>query len=215
MRTAPTRATNDRPLAWQLLATLLMAAGLLAIPAPVAAESQKDSHRIHSISPAVHGLMIQPSRPGTTPRLGPPAKEPKSAAHPAPTNKQLRRLPQSRIQATRREAALARRLMLARLPAPARPQKPRLFESWQIRSIDGDTFAVGAERFRIRGLNAPEVTEVGGFGATQRLDFLLHQGPVLVIPYGLDAYGRTLAEVYVNNRNVAEVMKEEGHDKQR
>jgi endonuclease YncB( thermonuclease family) len=83
----------------------------------------------------------------------------------------------------------------------------------EIRLIDGDTFAVGAERFRIRGINAPETTEAGGFDATQRLDLLLHEGPVLVIPYGQDTYGRTLAEVYVNNRNVAEVMKEEGHNK--
>ncbi len=152
---------------------------------------------------------------GTTPRLGPPVKEPKPAGRRDPTNRQLRRLPQSRVPATGREAALARRLMLARLPAPARPQKPRLLEGSQIRSIDGDTFAVGAERFRIRGLDAPETTEAGGFGASQRLDLLLREGPVLVIPYGQDTYGRTLAEVYVNNRNIADVMKEEGHDKQR
>lgn len=213
MRTTQTLALNDRPLAWQLLATLLMAGALLAIPTPVAAESKQDLHRLHSVSPAVHGLMAQPRHMGAELRFVPPAKDQKPTGRREPTNKQLARLPRTRVQATRREAALARRLMIARLPAPDRPQKPRQFESWQIRSIDGDTFAVGTERFRIRGLNAPEVTEIGGFDASQRLDFLLHQGPVLVIPYGQDAYGRTLAEVYVNNRNVADVMKEEGHDK--
>jgi endonuclease YncB( thermonuclease family) len=137
----------------------------------------------------------------------------KVASPPNLTRKQLKGLPKRNLQAARQEAAFARRVLAARQPAPDRPQKPRLLEGWQIRSIDGDTFAVGTERYRIRGINAPETTETGGFSASQRLDLLLHGGPVLVIPYGQDTYGRTLAEVYVNNRNVADVMKEEGHDK--
>lgn len=215
MRTVPTRSMNDPTLTRRCPAALLMAAALLVIPTPVAAASRTESPGLHTVSPAVHGLLARPRHPDATPRLGPPGKETKPVGRRDPTNRQLRRLPQSRTPGTRREAMLARRLLLARLPVPARPQKPRLFDSWQIRAIDGDTFAIGTERFRIRGLNAPERTEAGGFGAAQRLDFLLHQGPVLVIPYGSDAYGRTLAEVYVNNRNLADVMREEGYDTRR
>jgi hypothetical protein len=54
-----------------------------------------------------------------------------------------------------------------------------------------------------------------GFDATQRLDLLLREGPVLVVPQTLDVYGRIVADVFVNNQNVAEVLKEEGYAKQK
>ena len=212
MRTAETVSIGEQYF-WQALAAAVVAGLLLAIPTPVAAETRKESHALHPVSPAIHGLMAQ-SRITETSRPAPPAKDRKPARL-DPVRKQLKGLPKHNLQAARQQAAFARRVLSARLPAPDRPQKPRLLQDGQIRLIDGDTFAVGNERFRIRGINAPETTEAGGFDATQRLDLLLHEGPVLVIPYGQDTYGRTLAEVYVNNRNVAEVMKEEGHDKQR
>lgn len=212
MRTATTLSTIEHPPIRQALTALALAGALLAIPTPVAAKGEKESHTLHPVSPAIHGLMATPRPAGHAPRLTPPAKDQKLDRQDS-LNRQLKKLPRNNSQAARQQAAFARRMLASRLPAPDRPQKPRLVEGWQIRSIDGDTFAVGAERFRIRGINAPETTEAGGFSASQRLDLLLREGPVLVIPYGQDTYGRTLAEVYVNNRNVADVMKEEGHDK--
>lgn len=197
----------------QALAAAVVTGLLLAIPTPVAADSKKDVHQLHPVSPAIHGLMAGPRITEQAPRLAQPAKNNVRVPRTTPLRKQLKGLPQHNIQAARQQAAFARRMLTARLPAPDRPQKPRLLQQGEIRLIDGDTFAVGTERFRIRGINAPEATEAGGFSASQRLDLLLREGPVLVIPYGQDTYGRTLAEVYVNNRNVAEVMKEEGHDK--
>jgi hypothetical protein len=214
MRAAETVSVSEQYFR-QALAAAVVAGLLLAIPTLVAAANgKKESHALHPVSPAIHGLMATARPAGHVPRLAPPAKDLKPA-RPDPVRKQLKGLPKHNIQAARQEAAFARRVLSARLTASDRPQKPRLLDGSQIRSIDGDTFAVGAERFRVRGINAPETTEAGGFGATQRLDLLLREGPVLVIPYGQDTYGRTLAEVYVNNRNVADVMKEEGHDKQR
>ena len=212
MKTATALYTTGHPLAWQALAALILTGALLVIPTPVAASGKKESHALHPVSPAIHGLMAAPPPAGFAPRLAPPAKDHKPARQDS-LNRQLKKLPRQKLQAARQQAAFARHVLASRLPAPDRPQKPRLLEGWQIRSIDGDTFAVGSERFRIRGINAPETTEAGGFSASQRLDLLLHGGPVLVIPYGQDTYGRTLAEVYVNNRNIADVMKEEGHDK--
>lgn len=213
MQTAETLSIGEQYV-WQALAAALVAGLLLAIPTPVAAEARKESHELHSVSPAMHSLMTQ-SRITEASRLAPLATAQKRITRTTPLRKQLKGLPQHTLQAVRQQAAFARRVLSARSPLPDRPQKPRLLQDGQIRLIDGDTFAVGTERFRIRGINAPETTEAGGFSATQRLDLLLHEGPVLVIPYGQDTYGRTLAEVYVNNRNVAEVMKEEGHDKPR
>jgi hypothetical protein len=213
MRRIDPLSAIDHSLIWQALAVLLMAGALLAIPTSVAAEARKEPHALHPVSPAIQGLLIHPRPAGQVSRLAPPAKNRKPAPHLNPLRKQLKGLPKHNLQAARQQAAFTRRMLAARQPAPDRPQKPRVLEGWQIRSIDGDTFAVGNERIRIRGINAPETTESGGFSASQRLDLLLNGGPVLVIPYGQDPYGRTLAEVYVNNRNVAEVMKEEGYDK--
>jgi endonuclease YncB( thermonuclease family) len=203
--------TSKRAPAWSVLLGVLMGGASLVIPAPLAAEAQKAPHPLYPVSPALYDLMAQPRSTGPLPKPTPHTTDRLSAPQ-RPTHFHIHRPSQHPAQA-RREAALARRWIIARILHDDRPQKPRVFESWQIRTIDGDTFAVGSERFRLRGLDAPETTEVGGFGAAQRLDLLLHEGPVLVIPYGQDSYGRTLAEVYVNNRNVADLLKEEGYGK--
>ena len=73
----------------------------------------------------------------------------------------------------------------------------------------------GADRIRIKGIDTPEVSESGGFEASQRLDLLLREGPVMVIPQALDVYGRVVADVYVNNQNVADTLTQEGYAKPR
>ncbi len=79
-----------------------------------------------------------------------------------------------------------------------------------VRAIDGDTLRYGHDRIRIRGYNAPERSEAGGLEATLRLQQLLHEGEISIVPHGHDVYGRTLADVFVNGQNVAEVMMKEG-----
>jgi endonuclease YncB( thermonuclease family) len=39
----------------------------------------------------------------------------------------------------------------------------------------------------------------------------LHEGTIKIVPHGRDVYGRTLADVFVNGQNVAEVMTTEGY----
>lgn len=82
-----------------------------------------------------------------------------------------------------------------------------------IDTIDGDTLRVGPDRVRLRGINTPELGEPGGEAARERLAELLQQGPIRIVPYGQDVYGRTIADVFVNGRNVAEVLRQEGHAK--
>ncbi|MCE3225152.1 MAG: exported protein of unknown function, putative nuclease [Nitrospira sp.] len=86
----------------------------------------------------------------------------------------------------------------------------RTLEPWQVRTIDGDTIRYGTDRIRIRGYNAPELSEPGGRDAALRLEQLLREGTINIIPHGHDVYGRTLADVFVNGENVAEVMTGEG-----
>ncbi|MEK7763517.1 MAG: thermonuclease family protein, partial [Nitrospirota bacterium] len=82
-----------------------------------------------------------------------------------------------------------------------------------IHTIDGDTLRMGSERIRLRGIDTPELNEPRGPEARQRLEQLLKEGPIRIVPHGQDIYGRTVADVFVDGRNVAEVLKQEGFAK--
>ena len=86
----------------------------------------------------------------------------------------------------------------------------RSVEPWQVRTVDGDTIRYGTDRIRIRGYNAPELSEPGGRDAALRLEQLMQEGTIDIVPHGHDVYGRTLADVFVNGQNVAEMMTGEG-----
>jgi endonuclease YncB( thermonuclease family) len=44
---------------------------------------------------------------------------------------------------------------------------------------------------------------------------VLASGPITVVPRREDIYGRTVADVYVGGRNVADVLRADGFDKPR
>ena len=80
-----------------------------------------------------------------------------------------------------------------------------------MQAVDGDTIRYGLKRIRLRGYNAPELSEPGGVEAAQRLAQLLKEGPIRLVPHGQDVYARTVADVFVNEQNVAEIMVAEGY----
>lgn len=82
-----------------------------------------------------------------------------------------------------------------------------------VRVHDGDTFYAGTETIRLRGIDTPELGQPQSRAATNRLAALLHEGPVTIIPRAEDVYGRTVADVYVRDRNVADVLRSEGFQK--
>ncbi|MCP9472750.1 MAG: thermonuclease family protein [Nitrospira sp.] len=90
-----------------------------------------------------------------------------------------------------------------------------LINAHQITVIDGDTIRIGAERIRLRGIDAPELSEPNGWAATQRLKDLLGTGSIQLMPRGRDVYDRVVADVFVNGQNVAESLKREGWAKSR
>jgi endonuclease YncB( thermonuclease family) len=79
---------------------------------------------------------------------------------------------------------------------------------------DGDTFRIGAERVRVLGMDAPEIGGGAKCEAEQRaalrardyLEAALQGDDLYIERDGFDVYGRTLARVYVNGRDIAPVM---------
>lgn len=199
--------------AWLRISLICLAAGLLlAVPTPLDAGGAPGQQKPDK-KPGPH--VAQPSPQRCICKVKAPRRLRASAG-----SHRLRKAPSLTGESPAwnrraREAALLRRIMLAQLPLLMPEPRPRHLDEWRIRLIDGNTFAYGAERIRIKGIDTPEASETGGFEASQRLDLLLREGPVTIIPQALDKYGRTLADVFVNDQNVAELLKDEGYAKPR
>ncbi|MEM8774929.1 MAG: thermonuclease family protein [Pseudomonadota bacterium] len=86
---------------------------------------------------------------------------------------------------------------------------------------DGDTVELrcGSESVtaRLQGFDAPETKTPGcaaeaelGRQATERLRMLVLQGPLTLDAVGEDKYGRLLAQMTVRDRDVADILIEDG-----
>jgi micrococcal nuclease len=89
----------------------------------------------------------------------------------------------------------------------------RLLSDLQIHAVDGDTIRVGSQRVRLRGIDTPEMSEFEGPAAKQRLEQLLRSGSIRIVPRGRDVYNRLVADVFLNEQNVAEILRREGFSK--
>ncbi len=85
--------------------------------------------------------------------------------------------------------------------------------------IDGDTLAIGDERYRLLGFDTPETFNAQcddelalGQKATRRLKALIGQGDTLVLEVSLkrDRYQRKLARALIADQDVADIMISEG-----
>ena len=99
--------------------------------------------------------------------------------------------------------------------APTRTPRRQTVAPGLIHVHDGDTFYVGAETIRLRGIDTPELGQPRATDAMRRLIVLLHAGPVTIVPRAEDVYGRTVADVYVGGLDVAQVLRAEGYAKPR
>lgn len=190
---------------FQRAAFILSLASLTVLAVPITTEGKG-----HRATRPTSSKASQPSpRTRTAVRPAQPVKA--QATHRAT----IRRNPLLQPHTAHQKPVLVRRRAPSRYPFLLGQPRPRVLDLWRIHVIDGDTFSYGADRIRIRGIDTPEVSETGGFEASQRLALLLQEGPVTIIPEGQDKYGRLLADVYVNDRNVAEVLRAEGYAKSR
>ena len=98
---------------------------------------------------------------------------------------------------------------------PARTGDRQLVAPNLIHVHDGDTFYVGVEAIRLRGIDTPELGQPRASEAKRRLIELLHAGPVTIMRRAEDVYGRIVADVSVGGRDVASVLRAEGYLKPR
>ena len=89
----------------------------------------------------------------------------------------------------------------------------RVLSTLQVHAVDGDTIRVGGERVRLRGIDTPEMSEFEGPAAKRRLEELLRNGSIRIVPRGRDVYDRLIADVFVNEQNVAQTLIAEGYEK--
>jgi len=71
--------------------------------------------------------------------------------------------------------------------------------------IDGDTFKT-ANRIRLENVDAPEMSQSGGSDAKQKLESLISGKEVVYEEQARDKYGRIVAQVWVNGKNVNDAM---------
>jgi endonuclease YncB( thermonuclease family) len=83
--------------------------------------------------------------------------------------------------------------------------------------VDGDSLRMGAERIRVLGVDAPEIAcrcEAEcrrAWAAKEFVQRALANARVDIERAGKDKYGRTLAHVYVNGRDLGEMLIAAGH----
>jgi endonuclease YncB( thermonuclease family) len=99
-------------------------------------------------------------------------------------------------------------------PPPAGAQTPRTFTGIVTHVTDGDTLSVAAngrtEVVRLEGVDAPEGGQAFGGQARQRLRVLAFSQSATVHARDRDRYGRLVARVVVDGRDLSEAMVKAG-----
>lgn len=84
-------------------------------------------------------------------------------------------------------------------------------ENTVVEVVDGDTFQLSSgKRVRLMGVDAPEIDRCGGREAKERLTELISNKNVTLSEETTEAYGRSLALVYIGNTFVNKIMLEQG-----
>ena len=115
-------------------------------------------------------------------------------------------------------AAYLLRDSLPQPPASRTAEATARLQYADIRVTDGDTIRVGEERIRIANIDTPEMPGRAAcayeadkaLAAKARLGQLLSAGEITIARDGVDRYGRTLATLRVDGRDVGDQLVAEG-----
>lgn len=85
----------------------------------------------------------------------------------------------------------------------------------EVRVIDGDTIAIGEERYRLDGIDAPEKAQLCGDwrcgqASTEALTRAIRRGTVRCEVLERDKYDRLIATCFVGDQNLSAMMVESG-----
>jgi endonuclease YncB( thermonuclease family) len=86
----------------------------------------------------------------------------------------------------------------------------------RVRALDGDSFeilvnGVKQDEIRLKNIDAPELSQDYGQQAKAALASMIESQPIRIVPFGIDQYGRKLADVYVGDRLVNKALVQAGH----
>lgn len=95
------------------------------------------------------------------------------------------------------------------------------YEATLVRVVDGDTVVLDVDigfrirtvdKFRLAGINTPEMNQAGGAAAKNYLEAELKDKPLIIHSYRplSDKYGRWLTEIFVGDKNINEDMLAKG-----
>jgi micrococcal nuclease len=110
----------------------------------------------------------------------------------------------------KRIAALALLIFLLNAPTAAMTGRASYIS-------DGDTLWVRPSdggkpiKLRLHGLDAPEVCQAGGVASRDALKRLVDQRSLQVETFGRDAWGRTIARISIDRRDLGARMVQDGH----
>jgi len=77
--------------------------------------------------------------------------------------------------------------------------------------IDGDTYIIDyKQRIRLYAVDSPEATQTYGREAKKYVEKLLLHKKVRLATIKTDKYGRTIAKVYINGKDLSEILIENG-----
>ena len=89
--------------------------------------------------------------------------------------------------------------------------EPKLQEQTVTRIIDGDTIQTETSlTIRLKGINTPEKQMPFYQEATDYLTTLTQNKSIKIETYGTDKYGRTLAHIFLNDKNINEQILKQG-----
>ena len=105
---------------------------------------------------------------------------------------------------------LPRITAMARSPARGVGRRLPLPFTGRVFVIDGDTVHVRRSRVRLHGIDAPELTQLGGWKARSHMIGIAGGREVAVEPVDIDRYGRIVARVRLGRADLSERMVRDG-----